>query len=74
MKKKNSGGNNEKLFVLVLAISMVFSFVACGQTPSDESGHPDTFVATISGEVLTLDPQILASTPAEIAECRCLSH
>ncbi len=57
----------KKLFVLVLAISMVFSFVACGQTPSDESGHPDTFVAAISGEVLTLDPQIAAGTPAEIA-------
>mgnify|MGYP002588095071 CR=1 FL=1 len=60
----------KKLFVLVLAISMVFSFVACGQTPSDESGHPDTFVAAISGEVLTLDPQIAAGIDGAAAAGR----
>ena len=58
-----------KLLSILMIFCLVFAIAACGNG-SNEGGtaeHPEEFVAAISGEILSLDPQIAAGTPAEIA-------
>lgn len=72
----------KKLLSILMILCLVFVFTACGdketaeaepneaepnEAEPTETEHPDVFVAAISGEVLTLDPQVAAGTPAEIA-------
>lgn len=57
----------KKLLSILMILCIVFVFSACSDKETAKTEHPDVFVAAISGEVLNLDPQISAGTPAEIA-------
>ena len=59
----------KKLLSLLMILCLVFVFTACGNggDENNTTEHPEVFVAAISGEVLSLDPQIAAGTPAEVA-------
>ena len=62
----------KKILSVLMILCLAFVFTACGGDESTDgqgaaTKHPEVFVAAISGEILTLDPQIAAGTPAEVA-------